>query len=175
MWAASSLAKRDYWGGIIPNYPSISIKHLCCHQGQKMLGPDGFPSIHCQVGSWEQMPWDGQWPVVFSSWNIVNWSMGELECSIPWLPVLLLCSHGPLCIPHHSHCCSPLTHPPSAFGTPLLYLVDGWALHCWAFVPFLAHYPGILLFPPHPGAFRSRISKHLSLPYQLGLGSHFHK
>ena len=50
---------------------------------------------------------------------------------------------------------------PNLVVTPFfLQCVDGWALHYYAFVPFLACYPVILLFLLHCDAFSSVISKH---------------
>lgn len=123
-----------------------------------MLGPDAFPPSHCQVSSWEQMPRAGQCVIFQLEYCELKHGRAAMfhsmaACAPPSLP-------HPLCIPHYSHSCSPSTHPASPFGDPPLCPVDGWALHCCAFVPSLARYPGILLFPPHSGAFRSRISKH---------------
>lgn len=128
MWASSKLAKRTYGGGIIPYYPSIYINIYVVTRRRKRWVPTPFLPDIVRSAPGKQMPRDGQWPVLFSSWNIVNWSTAEQECSIPWLPVLLLLLlHflSPTVNPAPFPLLLPLTHPASAFGDSP-FVPSGW-------------------------------------------------
>lgn len=59
----------------------------------------GQPSLPSTVSSWGQMPKDGQWPVLFSSWNIGNWSTGSRNAPFQGC----LCSPSIPTAPHASH------------------------------------------------------------------------
>lgn len=98
---------------------------------------------------------------VIFQWEYCELKHGRARMSHPMAACVSPLLPCPPCIFHIIPTPAPPPHTrPQPSGRPLLYAVDGWALHCWAFVPVLACYPGILLFPPHPSAFRSRISKH---------------